>query len=210
MSHSPEQPEPVLDLEALRRRRPDAVGTWFNTYADAVYAFVFYRVGKDPDLAADVAQDTFVTALGKIRDFDPERGEMFPWLTYIARNRIRKTVRRRLRHRTVSDFWDVVDRRLTRALSELGESPLPDELLERKETEDLVQIALSNLPFRYQRALRGHYFEDRPVRELAALEGMTEGAVKVLLHRARLAFRAAFETIAATLQEKVGAGRALP
>jgi len=209
MSPTRRQDGPSLDLEGLRRRRAEAVDSWFETYADAVYTFVLYRVGKDADLAADVAQETFLNALERIREFDPERGEMLPWLTYQARNCIRKALRGRARQETVADFWETFDRRLVKALSELGAAPLPDELLEKEETADLVRMALSNLPARYRTALHEHYFEERSVHEMAAREGTTEGAVKALLHRARLAFRAAFEAIAAALHEGADAGRVL-
>ena len=54
--------------------------------------FVFYRVGNDDELAAEVAQDAFVTALDRTGDFDPERGAMSTRLTCIARNRIRSAL----------------------------------------------------------------------------------------------------------------------
>jgi RNA polymerase sigma-70 factor (ECF subfamily) len=190
-----------LDLDGLRCRRAEAIDAWFATYADPVYAFILYRVDRNPDLAADVAQDTFVTALTRIEDFDPERGEMLPWLTYTARNCIRKALRQEARYATVSDLWERIDARLAAALSELGEAPLPHQALEREETVELVRAALSNLSLRYQKVLRQHYFQQRTVREIAALEGSTEGAVKVALHRARLAFQAAFESICANLEE---------
>jgi len=43
-----------------------------------------------PELAEDVTQETFLTALNRIEDFDPDRGAMLPWLPYMARNCARK------------------------------------------------------------------------------------------------------------------------
>lgn len=85
------QSEPEIDFQRLRRRETEEVVRWFDSFADPVYGFIFYRVGRNADLAGDVAQETFVIALDTIDRFDPSRGEMFPWLTHIARNCIRKS-----------------------------------------------------------------------------------------------------------------------
>ncbi len=187
-----------IDLHLLRRRDPDAVERWFLQYADALYTFVLHRVGKDEDLAADVAQDTFVHALKNIGDYRPERGSMFAWLTWTARNRIRRSLRVRRRFAPLIDAWDAADRELEKAAEAVDPRPLSRELLERRETEDLVQMALANVPFRYGKVLRRHYCHEQPLRQIAASEGMTEGAVKALLHRARLAFKAAFQALGGT------------
>jgi RNA polymerase sigma-70 factor (ECF subfamily) len=185
-----------IEHQKLRDRDPDAVERWFLEYADPLYTFVFYRVGRDQELATEVVQETFLTALRNISNYEPGRGAMLPWLTYTARNRIRKVLRRRGRFREVGDRWEEIDRKLLEAYGELERAPLPDEVLERKETSELVQMALSNLPDNYRRALKQHYCEQRPLDEIASGSGMSESAVKSLLHRARLAFRTAFQTIA--------------
>jgi DNA-directed RNA polymerase specialized sigma24 family protein len=71
-------------------------------------------------------------------------------------------------------------------------------------------MALTNLPLRYQMTLRRRYFEDMTLQEMAAFEGSNEGTMKVLLHRARLAFRTAFETISGTMLEGEAKGRKIP
>jgi RNA polymerase sigma-70 factor (ECF subfamily) len=200
---------PSIDLIGLHLRRSDAVESWFRAYADALYTFVFYRVGRNEEVAADVAQETFVTALDKIESFDPERGDMLPWLTYIARNCIRKALRQHRQFATTDDLWDEVDRCLLVAFSTLAKEPLPDEVLERQETAELVRMALSNLPLRYQRAIEKRYFEQLSLRQIAAAEELTEGAVKSLLHRAKAAFQVAFESITETLADRGATERGL-
>ncbi|MBN2241818.1 MAG: RNA polymerase sigma factor [Acidobacteria bacterium] len=202
--------EPEIDFGRLRRRDKEEVGRWFDAYSDPVYGFIFYRVGRDADLAGDVAQETFVSALETIERFNPRRGEMFPWLTHIARNCIRKALRRRGRDEALPDFWNAVDHRLARAIMSMRSDIFPEELLAQKEIAELVRMALTNLPLRYQTALRRCYFEELSLHEIAAMEGINQGAAKVLLHRARLAFRAAFETISASVFKGQGEGKATP
>lgn len=201
------QSESKIDFRRLHRRDREEVVRWFESYADPVYGFIFFRVGRDADLAGDVAQETFLTALETIDRFDPAKGEMFPWLTYIARNCIRKALRRESKDRTLPDFWETVDRRLSKTLTEQGTNNISEELLEQKETAELVRMALTHLPLRYQVALQRRYFEDLSVHEMAALEKSSEGAMKALLHRARQAFRDAFETISTSFLEGDSEGR---
>ena len=210
MNRTTTQSEPEIDFRRLRRRDKEEVLRWFDAYSDPVYGFIFYRVGRDADLAGDVAQETFVTALETIDRFDPRRGEMFSWLTHIARNCIRKSLRRKRRDSALPDFWNAVDHQLTKALIDLNSGILPEQLLEKKEAAELVRMALTNLPLRYQATLRRRYFEDMTLQEMAALEESSEGAMKVLLHRARQAFRTAFETISGTMFAGEVKGRKIP
>jgi RNA polymerase sigma-70 factor (ECF subfamily) len=203
---SPEQ----FDHHRLRRREPEALRHWFLDHADAVYTFVYYRTGRDRELAVEIVQDTFVSALRKLDDYDPARGGMPTWLTFVARNCIRRSMRERDRYLTADDPWEKIDARLVGAFHALESTPLPDEVVERQETAELVQTTLSNLPEGYRRALREHYCEQRSVHEMATARSVSEGAVKSLLHRSRLAFKAAFETIAKSFAETPTARRATP
>jgi RNA polymerase sigma-70 factor (ECF subfamily) len=195
------QSEPKIDFRRLHRRDREEVIRWFDSYADPVYGFIFYRVGRDADMADEVAQETFVTALETIDRFDPARGEMFPWLTYIARNCIRKALRRTKKNHAQTELWETLDQKLREAITDMNSNIIPEELLQQKETAELVRIALTNLPLRYQVALQRRYFEDLSLHKMAVLEKSSEGAIKVLLHRARQAFRDAFETISTSFLE---------
>lgn len=190
-----------LDLQRLRRHHPDAVKRWFLQHADAVYTFVYYRANRDPDLAADLVQQTFLEALAKIDDYDPGRGGMLTWLTLLSRNCIHRALRQQDRYRTTAEMWEKIDARLLTAYRQLESAPLPDEIVEQQETAELVQMALANLPDNYRQTLTQHYYEQRSLQEIASSRGTTEGAIKSLLHRARLAFRTAFGTIAESLHE---------
>jgi RNA polymerase sigma-70 factor (ECF subfamily) len=209
MIKKPPESEPNIDFERLCKRDKNEIVRWFDSFADSVYGFIYYRVGRDPDLANEAAQETFVTALESIDRFDPERGDMFPWLTYIARNCIRKVLRRQSRISDIADFWKTVDHGLIKRVTDLEAGIIPEEVLQQKQTAELVRIALTNLSLRYQVALRRRYFEDLSLHEMAVLEKSTEEAMKVLLHRARQAFREAFETISASFIKNEGKGRVI-
>lgn len=196
--------EQRVDVEGLRQGRPDAIEGWFATFSDPIYSFIYYRVGKDRSLAEDIAQETFLTALESIGRYDPSRGEMFPWLTYIARNNIRKARRHARRFVRLDRLGEDLDRSFVAGLRRLNEEALPDVVLERDETAELVRLALSQLAPRYQDLLRAHYFAETTIRT-ADPEAPSPGAARVRLHRARLAFKAAFEAVVSALSTRQAA-----
>lgn len=202
--------EPEINYKRLCKRDKKEIELWFHSYADPVYGFIYYRVGKDADLAGEASQETFVTALEKINEFDPARGEMFPWLTYIARNCIRKVMRKHGMACNLIIFWETVDENLVKTVTNLDSNNIPEDVLQQKQTAELVRIAITYLPLRYQIALKRHYFEDLSLHEMAMLEKSSEGAIKILLHRARQAFRDAFETISASFHQRREEGRIVP
>jgi len=180
------------DLGALKRRETGAVEKWFQAFADKLYTFIFYRVGKDADLAAELVQETFVTAIKKIDDFDPGRGDMCTWLCFLSKNHISKALKDRAKLKPLEQVWSNLDGRLADAFAKIATETLPDEIMSRQETTALVQATLANIPDNYRSALKEHYYHKKSVKEIAKCLGIEQGAVKTLLYRARKAFGEAF------------------
>lgn len=187
------------DLDALRNREPRAVEQWFRENADSVYAFAYYRVGKDPDLASDVVQETFLAALRRIAEYDAGRGPMIAWLICTCRNCIRKVLLEKGRLGATIGSQDGHGARLAETWRTVAAAPLPEEIVGRQETLELVGLTLANMPDNYRQVLHEHYFERRSLHELANTHQTTEGAIKSLLHRARVAFKTGFLAIADAL-----------
>jgi RNA polymerase sigma-70 factor (ECF subfamily) len=188
------------DCKQLQRRESAAIERWFQRFADPLYTFIYYRVGRDAEIAADVVQETFVHALQAIKRFNPRKGTMMTWLTYLSRNHIRKAVREARRHQSFAEDWPAIDRELLAAYQTIATEPLPDESLEREELTALVQMTMSSIPTNYRSALTLYYFDNKRTRDIATDFGISEGAAKSLLHRARLAFKTAFVSFARALE----------
>ena len=139
-----------------------------------------------------VVQDTFVEGLRKIGSYDSQRGSMMVWLTYLCRNHIKKALRAKHKHVSYEQMWQEIDRGLLRAYELIATEPLPDEVLEKEETAELVRMTLANIPGNYRSVLTERYHQDKALKEMAVGMGISEGAVKAMLHRAREAFRVAF------------------
>ena len=192
---------PGADLRAAQRGDRDAIGRFYDAHVDALYTFVFYRVGHDAALAEDVVQETFAIALARRAEYDPARGTTGAWLRVLSRNVIRDHLRDH--RRGVIDQWDRIDASLAETFAAMSERPLPGEVLERAETRDLVHIAIANLPEQYRSALTRKYVDGESLETLARDLGISVDATKSLLARARRAFRDTFATVSAQLSEAV-------
>ena len=100
----------------------------------------------------------------------------------IARTNLAIEMRRRASRPTING--DV-----TAYLNAIDTQPVPDEILERKETARAVKDALEKLDARDRTVLQEKYIEDLPARKIAEKMNLTEKAVHSLLYRARKALR---------------------
>jgi RNA polymerase sigma-70 factor (ECF subfamily) len=78
----------------------------------------------------------------------------------------------------------------------MDSEPLPDEVLEKKETADTVRTALGQLDEKEQMTLRAMYIEGLSAREIAERLDVTEKAVHSILYRARNSLRAKLKQLA--------------
>ncbi|MEU7900627.1 RNA polymerase sigma factor [Nonomuraea sp. NPDC049152] len=84
-------------LLELSRRRPERFGEIYDRYVSEIHAYLGRRL--DRQAADDLTAEVFLAAFRKREAFDPERGEVRPWLYGFATNLIsshRRTETRRL------------------------------------------------------------------------------------------------------------------
>lgn len=173
----------------------------YDAHVDALYSFVFYRVGRDTELAEDAVQETFAAALGRIDEFDPERGSLKSWLFTLSRNVIRDQLRNHRRATELAAMWERIDRSLAQIFESLDQTPLTDEVIARSETRDMVNMTIAHLPETYRQVLERKYVEGESLAVLAGDLNMSVDAAKSLLARARRAFRETFSTLCKELAE---------
>jgi RNA polymerase sigma-70 factor (ECF subfamily) len=194
---------PGADLRAAQAGDRAAIERFYDAHVDALYTFVFYRVGRDASLAEDVVQETFANALAKQADYNAARGSVGAWLTVLSRNVIRDSLRAHKRGDDLAAAWERIDATLAQTFAAMAERPLPGEVLERAETRDLVHMAIANLPPQYRSALTRKYVDGESLETLAKELGISVDAMKSLLARARRAFRDTFAAVSAELSEAV-------
>ena len=152
--------------------RAEAFEELFELHFDAIYAYLGRRVG--PDLARDLASETFTRAFAARKRYDAGRGESRSWLFGIANNLLRR------HHRD--------EERRLRALARLDvrEEGVPPE-------EPRLADALGTLPLEERDVLLLFAWADLGYAEIAAALELPLGTVRSRLHRARAHVRAALE-----------------
>lgn len=198
MPQPSESEAPLPSETALRRRilagEAGAAAELLDAHLTPVYQFVHFRIGRDRAQVEDVVQDTFLTALQSLAAWDG-RSSLRGWLVGIARNKIREARRRRAPV-PIEDVLAEADADIDAILADVAREPLPDHVLERRETSELVGAALSSLPAEYQRALLDKYVEGRSTSDIARATGRSAKAAESLLTRSRTAFARVFELLA--------------
>lgn len=155
----------------------------FELYRDRVYGLCRQMAGNDQD-AEDLAQEAFVTAFRHLGSY---RGEAAfgTWLYRVTANCCLSQLRRR---RPAEQALAVVG---TAAEPVTEDDGGPQARLEREELAGQVSAAVAELP-ESQRLIfvLGAQLGMR-YREIAAISGCSEEAVKVRMHRARKRVREA-------------------
>jgi RNA polymerase sigma-70 factor (ECF subfamily) len=156
-----------------------AVEELFTTHFPHVFRII-NRLSGEPDLAADVAQEAFVTLY--------ERGALpdapAAWVITVALNRFRNRAAKRSRRQ----------RLLTaeRAAAVLSDQPASPALaVDSEDARRRVRSALDQLPERDRRILL-LIAEGYRYRDIATVLDLNEASVGTLLARAKRAFRQAF------------------
>ncbi|MFA5891041.1 MAG: sigma-70 family RNA polymerase sigma factor [Actinomycetota bacterium] len=152
----------------------DAFGRLYERYRSVVYASCLRRL-RDPGLAEDATQDTFLRAYSHLNRFDCGR-EALPWLLTIANRRCVDLHRRRSKVKPVdpADYeWG----------SSGGDTTL-DSVIASEQRRGLAR-ALARIPWRQRRALLLYAVEGWSYPEICSIEGSTPGSTKALLTHAR-------------------------
>jgi len=162
-----------------------------------LFLFCLYRVGRNRHVCEDVVQETLVQAIRNIRQYDPLRcaNNIFGWLTGLARNHIHRVLARENASISLESLWARMDHELLDVYAKLDSQPFSDQVLQREETREMVNMTMSQLPPHYREALEAKYVNGQSVREIAAASSMSEKAAESLLTRAREAYRATFTAL---------------
>ncbi len=175
-------------LETYRQRSPDSLEKAVALLQDTVFSFSMKACGH-PEDAEDTMQDVLIKAVRHLDGFDNSKA-LTVWLYKVARNSC-------LAHRRRPQSAPFLDLSLDALMPDVQELALlttcpssnPEQQTASRETRELLDQAVKELPPAYRCILVLHDMEGLDHSEVAQVTGLCEGTVRVRLHRARLHVR---------------------
>ncbi|HXG95357.1 MAG TPA: RNA polymerase sigma factor [Blastocatellia bacterium] len=178
-----EPPDEVLVVAAILGDL-DAFGELASRYRAAVVRAAQGIVGRED--AEDVAQDALLLAFKALPSIE-EPSRFAAWLQAITRNRALRFSKRERKHDSGRVELDefLVEQICALAQPLVGESGADEEL----------ELALENLPADYALVLRLRFFDEMPLKRIAAFLGAPVSTVKWRVHRGKQLLREQIELL---------------
>jgi RNA polymerase sigma-70 factor, ECF subfamily len=163
------------EAEQAKAELDDAFTALYRNHLRDVYSYAYYRVGNHHD-AEDLTEQTFLQAYRHFgRAQEESRGRpLRPWLIRIAHNLAANYYRDRSR-RPQTPIDDV---------GTLSDVHTTESLVESRQDLERILEAVQQLPDDRREALIMRFALDMDNREIARALDRSDGATKVLLHRA--------------------------
>ena len=159
-------------IQRAVRGNVDAFGGLYDLYVDRVYRHVYYRIGNVAD-AQDLTQQVFLKAWQAIGRYRKTKSPFLAWLMTIS-------------HNIVVDFYrtkkDKTDFENDITPDDLESSP--EQVAEAKFGQKRLRRAILQLRGDMQQVVLLRLIEGFQFKEIASLLGKSEGAIRVILHRA--------------------------
>ena len=153
---------------------------WVGETFDDLYGYIRWRCGGLGDDVDDVVQETWLTAMRRLRRFNPPEGSFLAWLRGIAAN----VLRNRFRHRKTAPHRQSLDGDFVAETNQTETA--------QRERAERVAAVLCQLSKRHEAVLGAKYLEGLSVAQIAESWGETPKTVESLLTRARQSFQDAY------------------
>ncbi len=158
----------MKDLEFLKKEFTKI----YYQYIEKIYRFIFLKVNCE-ETAKDLTSETFLKTWEKFRE---KKGNPIKniqaFLYKTAQNLVINYYRKKM------NFVPIEELPLSDPKTNLEEKANKDSDLER------IKRALKNLSQEYQNVIVWYYLDGFSIKEISQMIGKSEGAVRVLIHRA--------------------------
>ncbi|MEO5761004.1 MAG: sigma-70 family RNA polymerase sigma factor [Vicinamibacteria bacterium] len=176
-------------LQALRSGQDEAFERLVRIHSGRMLS-VCRRILRNDEEAKDAVQEAFVSAFRGLKNFEGT-SQLGTWLHRIAVNAslMRLRSRKRRPEESIDDFQPTFKDDGHARIEPRDWSPSAEQLVQSRETRDFVRGCIDQLPDAYRVVLLLRDIEEHDTAEAAEILGVTDGVVKVRLHRARHALR---------------------
>lgn len=166
----------MSDLELIEASKKDSnyFGELYDRYFEQIYVFIFKQVGGREDVAGDIAQSTFLKAMGNISRYEDRGFPFTSWLYRIASNETKLFFRKNKGTITVA----INESTLYEILDEAGV-----DAEERGEKVAFVIDHLNKLKEKDLEIIELRFFQNMSFKEIARIFEITEANAKMKTYR---------------------------
>lgn len=168
-------PNNVHEEELVARAQAgnaDAFGDLYEMHLDAIYRYVYYRVGGKAQ-AEDLTETVFLKAWESLDSYERTNVPFIAWLYRIAHNAVVDYYRTRKSELPLETQFHLPDQRTG-----------PEEQLRWNEEVETLTAAMARLKPVYQQVLILRFISGLDHAATAKIVGRSEGAVRVIQYRA--------------------------
>jgi RNA polymerase sigma-70 factor (ECF subfamily) len=169
-------------LEKAKTGEDAAFSQLYELYFEKIYRFAFYRVGHK-EVAEDLTEDVFIKAFNSLHSLSKD-SSFESWLYQIARNKVIDYYRSKRLIMPIDEIENLIE----------YETNLVD-IVNLKIEQKLLLKLIKELAPEQQVVIKLKFFEDLPNNQIAELLHKTEGAIRVVQHRAITKLRELIEQI---------------
>lgn len=167
----------------------EALNELFNAFYNDVYYFVLKTV-KDEDLACDITQESFVEIIHTIGDLK-EPAAFVKWMKQITYHQCTRYFKKK---KDVLVDEDEEGNTIFDIVAEDRTEFIPDEALDQQDFKKTILAMLDELSEEQRAAVLMYYYDELSVKQIAEIQGVSEGTVKSRLNYARKSIKNSVET----------------
>jgi len=149
---------------------------------------ICYRFTGSGDDAEDLTQEVFIKVYRTISSYDLDKGSFQTWVTTMTRNLLVDHFRKSKQDRATESMDEPMtseDDGLSLSDQIQDRGPSPDQRLQTREAQELVQKALQKLSPELREAVILRDLQDMDYRDIALALKVPEGTVKSRINRGR-------------------------
>lgn len=149
-------------------------GQLYENYFDAIYRFIYKRLGGNEAESGDLCQQTFIKAMANIQRYE-DRGLSFSsWLYRIAQNEVNMFFRKQQGNYTV----EIEERTFSGMLEEAG---IPNYM--SQETQEILVRLMNEMEQEHLDLIELRFFQELSFKEIADMYNITEANAKMRVYR---------------------------
>jgi len=160
-------------IKDAQEGKTEAFGELYDKYLPKIYRFIFFKINQRAE-AEDITHQVFLSAWQNIRSYKTKGFPFSSWLYRIARNAVID------HYRTKKDYIDIesIPHEIVAEPAGLA------EMLDTANEIEFVMTALQTLKEDEQNMIIMKFVNDLSNKEIAEALEKSEGAIRVLQHRA--------------------------